>query len=285
MPRVIQFIHPGGEHGQDRPGAKAWNRGDHRRKFLRLGGRSVARLGAPATEDELVFWAEWEPESEVERIANPVPLGPRWMHRPYYVRPSSYHQEGVVLQNTDPFVFGDRFRYTLCRQWRNKTNRPTLLRDLAAGSLILFGSLKAGAFVLDTAFVVTEGVLHDHDSWRNALLHQVSETYADVTLQPTHAWASPAQLRLYAGATDDDPLAGMFSFVPCLPAATATNGFPRPAISLDGYITQSLPMGFKASADVPSDMIEAAWISVVDQVLDAGLYLGVSFDLPPERDL
>jgi len=45
---------------------------------------------------------------------------------PYYVKPRTYWPgEGSdPLQNTDPFVFGDRFLYTLCRQWRSATNRP-----------------------------------------------------------------------------------------------------------------------------------------------------------------
>ena len=108
----------------------------------------------------VVFWGEWEPESEGEPIASTGPDGPRWIHRPYYVRPTSYPGD---LQNTDPFVFGDRFLYTLCRQTKPISGhaRPTFLRDLAPGSLILFGSLKGGDFVLDTALVVAEGVLFD----------------------------------------------------------------------------------------------------------------------------
>ena len=108
----VQFIHPGAEHGiQGR--VKPWNTGEHRRKFLRLRGSYVeARDAAPKTE-ELVFWGEWEAESAGEPITNPVPGGPHWIHQPFYVRPASYPGK---LQNTDPFVFGDRFLYTLCRQ-------------------------------------------------------------------------------------------------------------------------------------------------------------------------
>ena len=68
MPDVFQFIHPGGEHGQDGGGQKRWNRGDHKRKFLRVRGEYVDTTGGPPINDELVFWGEWEPESEVEPV-------------------------------------------------------------------------------------------------------------------------------------------------------------------------------------------------------------------------
>ena len=56
-----------------------------------------------------------------------------------------------LLQNTDPFVFGESFLYTCCQQFKN--NRPTQLRYLAPGSVILFGSHRGGRFLLDTVFV------------------------------------------------------------------------------------------------------------------------------------
>ena len=42
--------------------------------------------------------------------------------------------------------------------------RPTLLRDLGAGSVILFGSKLSGQFVRDTVFVGMESALHDASS-------------------------------------------------------------------------------------------------------------------------
>ena len=74
MPDVVQFIHPGGEHGQDVAGHKRWNTSDHdhRRKFLCVPGEYVDAPDAPPLKDELVFWGEWEPESEVEPVPSPV---------------------------------------------------------------------------------------------------------------------------------------------------------------------------------------------------------------------
>lgn len=220
---LVQFIHPGSEHGIHGR-LKPWNTDEHRRKFLRVRGSYVEAVDAAPKTGELVFWGEWEPESEGDSIPSPVPDGPRWVHRPYYVRPTSYRRVGRLkrgrdvclpgnLQNTDPFVFGDRFLYTLCRQTKpiRGHRQPTFLRDLAPGSLVLFGSLKRGEFVLDTALVVAEGLLHDFRTWPTVLAARISETYADVTMRPTYQTARPHELRLYCGATLDEPFGGSAS--------------------------------------------------------------------------
>jgi hypothetical protein len=283
MSDFVQFIHPGAEHGADSGSVKSWNRGAHRRKFLEVEGDYLEEADGTLRRAPVVLWAEWEPESDAAPITIPVDDGPRWLHRPFYVRPRTYRPGGDPLQNTDPFVFGEHFRYTLCRQWRNKTNRPTLLRDLAVGSLILFGSLKGGSFVLDTVFVTGQSTLHDHGSWRTAL-PDLPETYVDVTMKPTYAWGPGPQLRHYSGASYSEPVDDMFSFAPCLPANVGRNGFARPTITLDGYVTQGLMMGFKATRGLKESAVRDLWRRVVDQVVDADLALGSYFALPARRD-
>jgi hypothetical protein len=87
---VVQLIHPGGEHGPDEAGGKRWNRGLHKRKFLQVSGEYLTARDSRAHTDDLVFWGEWEPESDVSPIAAPVAAGPKFVHRPYYVRPRAY---------------------------------------------------------------------------------------------------------------------------------------------------------------------------------------------------
>lgn len=276
----VQFIHDGPEHKPDSPGAKSWNVGGHKRKFLRSSGEYVADADDAVVKGELAFWGEWEAESEVEKVGPPrVPHGPEWLHTPYYVRPESYRD----LQNTDPFVFGDRFLYTLCKQ--SKQSRPTFLRDLAPGSLILFGSHKAGEFVLDTAFVVADGVLHDSDTWPSALRGRISQTYEDVTIRPTYEDPVAHELRLYTGATQKEPMHGMFSFAPCLPFDVDRVGFARPSIQLQG-VNPDLTQGMKGAETTSLSVgeIKKRWDAVVKQVLDQGLALGTRFALPPRRE-
>lgn len=281
MPDFVQFMHPGNEHGADVAGLKYWNIGLHRRKFLRIEGEYVEAPAGRPRSGEVVFWGEWEPESTAEPISDPVPNGPSWLHRPYYVKPLTYWPGtgDQPLQNTDPFVFGDRFRYTLCRQWRSAANRPSLLRDLEPGSLILFGSFKAGEFVLDTAFVTDAGVQHDHDSW-STVLTDLPETYVDVTMLATYAWGPGAELRLYSGATRRQPTNDMFSFAPCLPADVGGHGFARPAIRLDELITPNLKMGFKSTRGLSSEEVQQLWNHVTEQVVNQDLALGTRFAMP-----
>ena len=68
----VQFIHPGSEHGSDRgTDIRSWNQGPHRRKFLKVLGRTLIN----GTEDdaEIVFWGEWEPASRIDRDSPDLP--------------------------------------------------------------------------------------------------------------------------------------------------------------------------------------------------------------------
>lgn len=132
---VVQFLHPGGEHAPDGGPHMPWNTGPHPRKFLISPGDYVVGNELSRTHHaELTFWGEWEPQSEVAPFGPPYPGAPQYLHRPYYVLPLPSQQ----VQNTDPFVFGDRFRYTYCLQ--KTVFGPTQLQRMAHGSVILFGS-------------------------------------------------------------------------------------------------------------------------------------------------
>ena len=181
-PYIVQFPHPGGEHrprGEDMD----WNRGPHHRKFLRATGTYLDAGGVQ--RGPITFWGEWEPQSRVVESYPPgLRDGPRWLHEPWWEVPR--HRR--LLQNTDPLVFGDRFRYSNCRQTRNAA-----LRRLPPGSLVLFGSALRGAFVLDTVFVVARpGV----DYLRGAPDHlDVPEWVRSVVFDPLRATEDRAMRR------------------------------------------------------------------------------------------
>src|SRR5271169_4421074 len=125
--RVVQFIHPGDEHGADRwhsgVGWKDWNCGDHKRKFLRASGSWTRNpKNAPIT-GSFTFWGEWEPQSRVSRLIPHTELHPKYIHFPQLdlealktltkrTGLSCNAKDGA--QNTDPLVFGARFFYVLC---------------------------------------------------------------------------------------------------------------------------------------------------------------------------
>lgn len=272
----VQFIHPGGEHRPDSGDVKSWNVGPHRRKFLRCAGRY--RDGGRSRQGELAFWGEWEPESYVvARLDGSAPGAPRYMYEPYYVMPRST----AWRQNTDPFVFGDRFVYTGCLQHTSKG--ATQLRHLVPGSLILFGScFERSRFVIDTVFVVANHVDHTERTWRHLLDGRVSETYRAVTMEQWYKGDVPEgrSFRLYFGATPEDPVHGMFSFFPCLPDVKGATGFARPAITLPGFVTPHLTQGKKIARDLSADEVRSLWGRVVRQVEREGMCLGTYAALP-----
>jgi hypothetical protein len=82
---------------------------------------------------------------------------------------------------------------------------------------------------------------------------------------------------MYEGATPDEALAGMFSFVPCLPAAEG--GFERPAIRLPGYVNPRNWRQATCSDPMELDAVVEVWGDVVRQVLDARLALATRLKL------
>lgn len=284
---IIQFPHPGGEHEPDKGNIKDWNTGDHKRKFMLQQGKYLD--GNQIKENEIVFWGEWEAQSEViKQIPNLLPHGPNYIYKPYYQSP----RDGRWKQNTDPFVFGHDFFYSNCKQKSEK--RTTQLRYLKKGSLILFGScIDEKDFVLDTLFIVRD--YFDYDTNHPTTLHtRVPNTFLDVTLtqlknkknsdlKKSSCGGNNISLRLYFGATYNKPLDGIFSFFPCKPYSESSNGFARPIIRIPDIITDNLKQGFRKTERVSFDEIKPIWVKVVDQVTKQGLNLGIYADLPEER--
>jgi hypothetical protein len=205
-----------------------------------------------------------------------LPGGPLWLHRPFFEGAQNAPQ-GAVAQNTDPFVFGERFLYTFCRQPRNRR-----LRRLARGSVILVGSRKENRFVLDTVFVVADSVDHTRENYAEVAAPRVGPVFRATTLDPMYGWPQTTGGRLYLAANAEQPVDGMFSFVPCL-AAGSGRPFPRPPIELPGLLKPKLAMQARTTPFADLGELAAAWQSVADQVLHRGIALGVRVDLPGGR--
>jgi hypothetical protein len=271
--RLVQFPHPGGEHAMPRDGRTSWRRGDaaHRRTFLSTAG--TYRYGAAGEDQrgELAFWGEWEGAVDVVTKLDPVPGGPHWLGRPDpSVTPPDFGQD-TPPQNTDPYVWGDAMRYTFCRQ---PTNRK--LRSLGRGSVILFGSSVQSEFVLDTVFVVAGWIEHRTTS---DLIGLTDDTHMRATIVPMYGWGEDKRTyRLYVGATPEDAVDGMFSFVPSRPGSGADVGFARPGLEIDGVINPNLRMQAK-TLDCGEPAIRAAWDAAVDTVTTEGLALATQLTL------
>ena len=237
------------------------------------------------TKGALTFWGEWEPQSQVRRLVLEKDVHcPQWLHMPRLkldelarlatTTPQSCNTIGA--QNTDPLVFGDRFRYVLCQQYRK--SGPTKLAYLNKGDVILFGSHVRGCFAVDTVFVVGLYAPIRHDG---ALPDWESDLHRRITMDLIEIpdWG----LRLYGSEawSQDKP----FSFVPCLPAQITPRGFKRPILEplgpLGRAISPGLKQGFKTAQFEEQDAC-AVWEAVVRQVTDQGCALATTIDEPDD---
>jgi hypothetical protein len=294
--RVVQFLHPGQEHGVDqwhgRVGWKDWNRGNHKRKFLLADGASTRNPQELPTGGIFTFWGEWEPQSQVRRfVRSGRPFRPEYLHLPQLnlevlgnlserteqscnKRVSCGDTNGP--QNTDPLVFGDLFRYVFCQQ----PDKPKL-RSLDKGDIILFGNNKSEMFMLDTVLVV--GIYAPIQSG-GPLPNWESDLHRRITMDVIEDQIPWCGLRLYGGETwsSEKP----FSFVPCRLAEPQPIGFSRPVIRpigpLQSLISTRLTQGCQIHTLTPEGA-DAVWSAVVEQVLSHGCALGTAVGEPDPR--
>ena len=274
---VVQFPHPGGEHNPGNCRRQPWNAGDHRRKFLQSDGRYVAEDGSLG-DGALVFWGEWEAPSYIIERWEPKDFLPRLLHTPVWERPAA---RKMPRQNTDPWVFGDSFRYSNCRQLTPQRN-PSALQKLTPGSMVLFGSTIGGEFIIDTVFVVKDSCPFSPNE-----PPETDEAFRVCTVESliTTGNTSTDPFTLYRGATYVAPINGMYSFVPCRRADTAQARFPRPSISLPGYVNPSSTQTARGAKNPCSAAdVREQWRNVRKQVFEAGCLLGVWFETPQLDD-
>ncbi|HNX35013.1 MAG TPA: hypothetical protein PKM57_10320 [Kiritimatiellia bacterium] len=233
--QVVKFLHPGAEHNPSRAertcGRMEWTLDHHARKFMRSNGRCL--LNGKPVERDISFWGEWESPStftELQRGADDSKGLPRYLHKPQAER---YTAEPGLKQNTDPYVFGNRFYYSCCQQHPNN-----VLVRLVPESLILFGSCLDGHFVLDTVFVVKKRLT----CWKNHHCvpeEEINGTAREAILKPC---CGPEDIELekslyslYAGVMHSENKNTYFSYFPCKPVTKQgeVQRFQRPIISFE----------------------------------------------------
>ncbi|MFI5593655.1 hypothetical protein ACIA5G_52125 [Amycolatopsis sp. NPDC051758] len=241
-------------------------------------------------EGEMVAWGEWEPPSRIEHHWPGEGDLPPTLHRPYWTRPS----RSWPRQNTDPWVFGERMVYSNCKQTAGTPLRPTAMQSLPLGSVICFGSTRRGQFCVDTVFVVAS--TQPWTPGRTAGL-DVDEAFNVCTVQsliPVAADAGRAgcnpgclpdidlELTLYRGATIDNPVHGMYGFVPARTSDHPQPRFQRPAVYLPGLINPRSRQSTRgARRALPIEEVRGVWSSLRGQVLAHGLVLATYLATPP----
>lgn len=316
----IQFTHPGGEHGADSRSAniKSWNYRGHQRKFLRAKG-SVMENGQLLSNQDLIFWGEWEPQSLVTRINSNAPKDfPHYIHEPELDLDAPTQKDGRLRQNTDPYVFADAFYYRCCKQISG--GKRTQLSYLKKGSIILFGSTinqnkkDEAYFGVDTVFVVGDYKEYDSTNYKKQLKGFTPELYAEIvgigntveddgetalsqpvcgscggSCTPSSYTTVEPTLRCYSGATPEQNVNGMYSFVPCKRYEDGTTGFERLKIRMSDLskfnqngrelITNNLNAAPKITEIEDATAVEI-WNQLRSIVKEQGLLEGVSFVCP-----
>lgn len=307
---IVQFTHPGGEHTlsatEKKNGSiKGWNYDGHKRKFIKTTGICLDNNGDVLTEQELLFWGEWEPTSYVTPITHFHGTGimPALVQEPFLQKDYGGSVDSITpwyngvmrkrkgnlkpceRQNTDPFVFADGFYYCCCKQ------HFKALRSLDKGSIILFGSTistKQGGpyFVLDTVFVVDDFRVYTPANYKHDLHSFIPSDY-DQMMGFNH-WSNPTkQFVCYKGATYSKPINGMYSYVPSRKCNGTVIGFPRVKIDsrqLNGLfsgrkiITDNLNCAPRCTVMTNLNENRQVWDIISQQVQLQGYIKGLSFD-------
>lgn len=279
----VQFNHPGNQKlfkigsGYKNIGnniIREWNNdGSHYRKFLLNNGEYLDNLSdSKPKETSLYFWGEWEGNSIFEQlINNNYQILPNGIHQPF-------HSTAIKgEQNTDPYIFGNEFKYCICKQTGN-------LCDLDPNSLILFGSTfpSIGKFYIDTVFVIKNNI-PAADVYSTGAT-EYSQTYIETTLEQLPEYLkvphSPSENhKLYHSQTWWDNKE-YFSFVPCK-LNFGDNGFERLSIDLNNPIfnLSSNPTGKSFLKDcnlTPKQL----WNEIMKITQEQGFKLGVRFTEP-----
>lgn len=283
MPKlIVQLNHPGNQKafvigkGYQKINdhiIREWNDDpQHYRKFIRNEGQYLTSLESEPENGKLLFWGEWEGNSVFRpiKIENDKPNG---IHEPFH----STLIRG--LKNTDPYIYGESFKYATCKQ-------SGQLCGLDSFSLILFGSTypSVNAFYLDTVFVVkyheTAIDVCSNGGSKYSLIYR-EETLEE--LENDYLGPDPSQVKkLYHGLSWWDNKE-YFSFVPCKPDDDSV--FDRLKIDLsDTYFNLSANPTGKSFLRRCKGSPWEAWRKIVQIAFRQGFCLGVKFDEPKRID-
>lgn len=292
---IIQFSHPGKELEIKRnsrkneclylfhttnSGIRFWNNEKyHKRKFLKHEGWYLENIGETfdphPKRGELYFWGEWEPQSEFKLTGNPYstqPSLPHAIHKPIFSK------QGKGKHNTDPFVFGEHFYYTNCKQ--KQTGNGQKMLNLPKFSIILFGSEKNKTdFVIDTVFVVdTSETIKNYKTHKNNYPNILREATIDLNggLQNWHKLYRGKMYNFHNHYSNENPY--IFCFFPCKVGCDIT-GFERPTIDWKKFGLQK-PGAYTVLKEIRYSSEISFWNNIVEEIIKQGFSLGIKLEMP-----
>jgi hypothetical protein len=205
------------------------------------------------------------------------PSLPNAVHKPLF------SIRGKVRHNTDPFVFGEHFYYTNCKQ--KQSGNGIKMLNLPPLSIILFGSEKNREdFVMDTMFVVD-----NTETVENYKTHPTNypKTLRGATIDLNGGLTN--WHKLYKGEmynfnnyyTNANP--HIFCFFPCK-VDCGTKGFERPIIDWKKFGLQK-PGAYTVLSQIINITEIDFWKNIVEEILKQGFSLGIKLKMPNNNDL
>lgn len=299
---IIQFSHNGKEFNLSKrsskngvdyrfnsknpdSGYRYWNNLDcHFRKFIKQSGWYLQKSGInkfipDPKHGDLYFWGEWEPQSEFELTGNTYSKASSLPHAVHF---PIFSTRGIGSRNTDPFVFGNNFYYTNCKQGRNKA----IMLSLSSNSIILFGSIMNGDFVLDTVFVVDID-----ETVRDYKTHP--QNYPDILKDTTinlgkglADWHKLYKGKMYnCSPNEQKEQPETFCFVPCW-TDYCNQGFARPVIDMKRFQLQSpIPVFNSILYQIKNYNETDFWNDLVKELITQGFSLGIKLEMPSNNDI
>lgn len=294
---IIQLNHPGNQKPfsqkrllndgngyiyKDNNIIRLWNTDkSHYRKFICCKGKYIENINDTFPKhSELYFWGEWEGHSRFEPINNDLDkrVFPNGIHYPFHFIQQSWKQ------NTDPYIFGNEFKYAECKQ---KGQMCNLIND----DLILFGTVfpSLKCFYLDTVFVVDDfessidvsvnNVANYTNIYREVTLEQLGTTYINQTVLN--------QKRIYKGKKWSQNNKSYFSFVPSKSKLVDKAGFERLRIDFSefqklGLSTNTTGLSYLKESSLNNNEL---WFYLVEKCEAQEFNLGIEFEEPHEESL
>lgn len=262
MPRIILINHPANEPAYKNAvvgsvAAVLWNKGEHRRKFIKRHGQYLD--GDVLKEGEIYFWGEYEPPTICKIVSTNAPIA---IHD--YLCPVRNTVVPPKVSNTDPYVFGEHFKNICCGILRKK---------YTPGDVLLFGKIENGGtpnpyMKLDTVIVVKEEAKVD--------LNLNMTQYFKASVEPLGPNGRKTFYRGKNYATDNQH----FSFVPCVldnPHNLQNVTLPMPVLDLKklGFDVKKQLRSYGARA-IPFS--QNKWNQIIDAVKGQGWLIGTHVD-------
>ena len=317
----------------------------HSRKYIRINGKYICDEQQPARSGSVDFWGEWEPNSISEKLSRIEDKDPRKYPEniayPIFIEnttESARSNDKIIevvnsvkemdrnnikndcvkdkidqdnknnLQNTDPFVFGDHFYYTCCKQEKAK--------HLKEGSVILFGTCygeskdrETAYYAIDTVFVIKEIIPYDASTLERTLKRfeksksKSERLYYNTVLKYVFRRHDGSiiksidpkyQFDIIIGASFDDPYIyngqKMYSFFPCHESSNQpkerlsivqNSGYNKKINSiLDQELGHSMTCAVKNIVQDDIDKTYEVWNSIKNYALNKRYYLGIKTELP-----